>query len=304
MIRTMTDSRARVPVLAAIVAMLLAGCAGSPSPEAGSPPPEEVALAYGRALYADDGEAIWGLVSEADRRAKDGPTFRRQRLVDGFARELLAQLGGYVTATPVTTTIDGDRARVRLTFRLPDANAAAISERVHDWDEKALNELPADARRRIRADLEQLHRDGALPMVEGEESFDLVRERSGWRMDLNWAGGVQVTFAAVHDPALPLRVSIEPASATVARGERLHVTLSVTNTGDREVETRVRHRTEPESESAHLALVQCPLLIPVRLAPGETKDFVSEYLLLGDAPERLKALQVTHAFPRGIAAAR
>lgn len=289
--------RQRLAVLPAIVFIVLAGCARSPGPE-------ETALAYGRALYANDGDAIWNLASENDRRAKDLAAFRQQQqIVDGFARELLAQLGEYVTATPVATTVTGDRARVTLKFHLPDANARIISDLAHDWDEKALDALPADGRRRVRAALEKLHRDRAIPVVEGEESFDLVRERAEWRMSLNWADGVHVTFAAVHDPGLPLRIAIEPASTTVTRGERIRVTLSVTNTGDREVESRVQHRTQPESASSHLALLHCPLLIPVRLAPGETRDFVSEYLLLADSPVALKSLDVTYAFPGEVAAA-
>jgi hypothetical protein len=282
---------ARVALPIAIALMLVAGCGRTSSPE-------DVALSYSRALYANDGDAIWSLVSSADHRAKDGATFRRQQqIVEGFARELLGQLGGYVSATPVATSVRGDRARVTLKLRLPDANAAAISDLAYGWDEKRLNELPADARARIRAGLERLRRTGTMPIVEGEESFDLVREQSGWRMDLHWARGVRIEFAAVHDPALPLRVAVEPASPSVARGERLRVTLSVTNVGGREIETRVRHRIEPDSDSGHLALLQCPLLLPVRLPPGATRGFVSEYLLLADAPDTLEALHVVYRFP-------
>jgi hypothetical protein len=282
-------ARCALPI--AIAVMLVAGCARTPSPD-------DVALSYSRALYANDGDAIWSLVSSADRRAKDGATFRRQRqLVEGFAWELLAQLGGYVSATPVTTSIRGDRARVTLRLRLPDANAAAISALAHGWDEKTLNELPAAARARIRTGLERLHTTGSMPIVEGEESFDLIREHSGWRMYLDWARGVRIELTAVHDPALPLRVAVAPASPTVARGERLRVTLSVTNLGEREIETRVSHRIEPDSDSGHLALLQCPLLLPVRLRPGDTREFVSEYLLLADAPEALETLRVTYRFP-------
>lgn len=282
---------ARFALPIAIAIMLVAGCARTPGPE-------DVALSYSRALYANDGEAIWSLVSSADRRAKNGTTFRRQQqIVDGFAWELLAQLGGYVSATPVATSIRGDRARVTLKLRLPDANAAPVRDLALGWDEKTLNELPADARARIRTGLERLHRDGTMPTVEGEESFDLVREPSGWRMSLDWARGVRIEFAAVTDPALALRVAVEPASPTVARGERFRVTLSVTNVGGREIETRVRHRIEPAPDSGHLALLQCPLLVPVRLPPGDTREFVSEYLLLADAPETLEALQVTYRFP-------
>ncbi|MGH7391245.1 MAG: hypothetical protein ACREM3_17565 [Candidatus Rokuibacteriota bacterium] len=279
-------------------AMLLAACGRTSGPE-------DVVLAYGRALYASDSDEMWGLVSAADRRVKDEATFRRQQQdVQGFTREVLGQLAGYITATPVKAAVTGAQARVTLRFRLPDANAPAIRDLVHGWDENELGRLPSNERARIRERLEQLRRDGALPVVEGDETFDLVREGLRWRVFLNWAGGVRVAFLGAPDPALPLRVSVEPAAAVLARGERMRVTVSVTNAGRHEITTRVRHRTKPDTEADHLALLQCPLLVPVRLAPGETAEFVSEYLLLADAPEAAKALEVTYAFPAGEAQAR
>ena len=275
----------------AIAGVLLAAC-GRPTR------PEPVALAYGRALYANDADAAWRLISEVDRRVKDEPTFRRQQQnLQGFARDAVQQLAGYIAATPVLTTISGDRATVTLRFRLPDANAPPMRTLMLDWDEDRLNSLSAEERQRITARLQDLHTRGELPTLDGDETMELIRESGRWQVFLNWAGGARVAFAATIDPGLPLDVTISPSSAVLAPGERVRVSVRAKNTGGREVTTRVRHQIDPDAEARHLALLQCPLLVPARLAPGASDEYESEYMLLADAPATVRAFTVTYRFP-------
>lgn len=277
--------------LLAAALVVSVGCTRAPAPEA-------VALAYGRAVYAGDAGAVWRLVSDADRRVKDEAVFRRQQHQAGrVAQEALDQLARAITASSVKTTITGDRASVTLRFRLPDANAPEIRTLLHDWDDNRLNALADAERRSIRERLERLHRDGKLPMVEGDETIELVREARGWTVFLNWAGGVAVRFEAAVDSPLPLQVSVTPASAILAPGERIRVTVRATNAGSREVTTRVGHRIEPSAQAEHLALLQCPLFVPVTLKPHETEEYTSEYLLLATTPTGVKSLAVTFRFP-------
>lgn len=279
-------------VFLAIATLFVAACTRSA-------PPDEIALEYGRALYASDAEAMWPLLSRADQRVKDVATFRRQlEQVDGFARELVHQLAGYVTATADKIVVSGDRATVTLWFRLPDANAPEIRALAHDWDERRLNGLARNERDAIRARLERLHRDGSLPIAEGEETIRLVREETSWRVFLDWASsGVRVDFSADIGVGQLLEVTVTPASAIVAPGERVRVTLRARNTGRSELTTRVGHRIEPEAHATSLALLVCPLLVPVTLPPGGIREFVSEYMLLPDVPASAKAFTVTYRFP-------
>lgn len=284
-------SRAHARPLAIAASVLLAAC-GRPTGA------EDVALAYGRAIYANDAEVAWRLISDADRRVKDEATFRRQqRELQGFTRDAVRQLAGYTTATPVKTTITRDRATVTLRFRLPDANAPAVRRLMLDWDEDELNKLSAADHQRISARLRDLHTRGRVPTIEGDETMELVREAGRWRVFLNWAGGVRVTFTASVDPALPLTVTISPASVVLAPGERVRVSVRARNTGGQEATTRVTHRIEPEAEAYRLALLRCPLLLPVRLAPGGVDEYESEYLLLADTPAAVGTLTVTYRFP-------
>lgn len=264
---------------AALALLLLVGCTAPPAPE-------EVALDYGRALYAGDARALHRLVSRADRDARDEATVRRTLAeVDGFAAELVRQLAGYITATAVDREVTGARAVVRLTLRLPDANAPAVRALVHDWDVDRLNRLSASERARLAARLAELHRAGTLPMVDGRERFELVREADGWRVVAHWTAGRPVAVAAAADPALGLEVHAEPSRLRVVPGERFRVTLRVHNRGAVRRTLRVEHAVEPAAGAETLALVRCPLFVPVTVAAGATETFVSEYLLLPEAPE-------------------
>lgn len=259
--------------------------------------PEDVALEYGRSLYASDLERAWRLISAEDQRVKDERTFRREGgSASGFALEVSRQLASFIEATAMETKIGGDRARVKLKVRLPEANAPEIAALVANWDERHLNTLPQPERERITRRLDQLHRSKQIPMLEGEESFELVRERAGWRVFLNWAGGVRVRFRTALQEKIPLEVRVSPEEALVTPGERVHVTLHATNRSAQNIVARVTHRVDPKAQADSLALLQCPLFIPVTLKPGQVEEFRSEYLLLKGVPADTKQFQVTYEF--------
>lgn len=279
-------------VRAVLLTGLLAagGCARQPAPET-------VALDYARALYASDLVATYRLLSAEDRRVKDERSFIQERDgPTGFALEVAQQLAAFIEGNAVETTLRGERATVRLRFRLPNANAREIATLVHDWDEGRLNTLSATERRQVTVRLADLHRAGRIPMLDTEETVELVREDRGWRVFLNWAGGVRVRFGAATGEAMPVRVTVSPEESRLRPGDRLWVTVRVTNLSGRAVTARVRHRIEPEPQAHHLALLQCPLLLPVTLPAGGSEEFRSEYMLLPDLPEQTRGFEVTYAF--------
>ena len=272
--------------------LLLAGCARGAGPE-------DVALEYARSLYADDPAGAYRLLSAQDRQARDEATFLRERgQPSGFALELARKFASFIEATPAKKTSEGGHVTITLTLRLPDANAPAIAALVQGWDERRLNALSRVERRRTLKALGRLRRAGALPTLEGQEAFALVREGSGWRVFLNLAGGVRVRFQAAVDDAVPLQVTVHPDEVLVNPGERVQVSVRVRNPRTREIVARVGHRIEPASQAEFLAMLQCPMLLPVTVAPGQTEEFRSEYLVLKDVPAGAKRLQVTYEFVR------
>lgn len=270
--------------------LVLLGCVREPWPE-------EVALQYGRALYAGDLVEAYRFISSEDRRVKDQATFRRERgEASGFAVDVARQLASFIVATPVERTVRGKRAMVRFRIRLPDANAPEIVGLVGEWDERRLNALTAAARGRILERLEELGTAGRLPMVEGEETFELVKEAAGWRVSLNLAGGVHVQFHAKASKSLPLGLNVSPEETRVVPGDRVRVTIRATNLSGQPVRARVSHRVEPTTQADSLAFLLCPLFLPVTLSGGQSREFVSEYLVLKDVPKDAKQFQVTYEF--------
>ncbi len=270
--------------------LVLLGCVREPGPE-------EVALQYARALYASDLVEAYRFISSEDRRVKDESVFRRERGdASGFALDVARQLASFIEARAVEKTVREKQATVRLRLRLPNANAPEIVALVSEWDQQRLNALPRTEREKIPRELDRLHEAGRIPMLDGEESFELVREVSGWRVTLNWVGGVRVRFQAAIRDRLPLRVTIVPEETRLAPGERIRVTVRATNLSRRMLVARVGHLVEPKPAAESLAMLQCPLVLPVTLKRGQTEEFVSEYMVLSGGDAAAGLLRVTYEF--------
>jgi cytochrome c oxidase assembly protein Cox11 len=167
---------------------------------------------------------------------------------------------------------------------------------VREWDERRLNALSRPEQEAIARELDQLHRAGKIPLLEGEETFELVREGRHWRVFLDWARGVRVRFDTASQAAIPLELTVSPVEVLVKPGERVRVTVRAKNLSAREIVTRVGHRIEPKAEAHSLALLRCPLFFPVTLAPGQVEEFLSEFVLAKDlAPETIR-FDVTYVF--------
>jgi len=208
--------------------------------------------------------------------------------------EAARKLSGLIELKPVSEQPDGKANRVRVAMKLPDANG--VSALLLDWDEKRLNALPAPAQKKILAAIDDLTRQKKLPMIEGEEEFVLVQENAQWKVHLNWAAGVKVKFATVLPPGGGILA--EPIiKETVTRSDDLFtIGFNVKNRTSRELVTRIVHQVEPEDMAPYLDLVECALLLPVRLRPGEEQTYNSTYVVRGDLPDGIKNLDVTYEF--------
>jgi hypothetical protein len=212
----------------------------------------------------------------------------------GFALDAARKLSGLIELKPVSEQPDGKAKRVRVAMKLPDANG--VSALLLDWDEKRLNALPAPAQKKILVAIDDLTRQKKLPMIEGEEEFVLVQENAQWKVHLNWAAGVKVKFATILPP--DGGILAEPIiKETVARSDDLFtIGFNVKNRTSRELVTRIVHRVEPKEMAPYLDLVECALLLPVRLRPGEEQTYNSTYVVRGDLPDGVKNLNVTYEF--------
>ena len=257
--------------------------------------PVEVLKKYLTSVYARDFHQAYKFISAADRQLKTRHDYVRERgPFNGFAHEVARKLSGFMELRPVSRRIDGTKNRVTLALKLPDANA--LSDLLLEWDERRLNTLPWSEQKKILSKLDDLAREDKLPTIEGEEEFTVVREGSQWKVFLDWAAGVQVKF----DTRLPAGgvLAAQPTTReTVARsGDLFTIGFKVKNNGAGDIVTRIAHRVEPEEMAQYLDLVECALLLPVRLQPGEEQIYKSTYVVRGDLPDGTKSLDVTYEF--------
>lgn len=264
----------------------------------GSSPRQEPAQAlsqYLRFLYARDFRQAYRFISADDQGLKNVNDYSRERgSFSGFTLAVAARLAGLIEIRQLSSAAEGPRRRVTVAMKLPDANS--IAPMLLDWDDKKLNALSSPERRNLLSAIDGLIGAGKLPMIEGEEKFVLIKEGFKWKVFLDWAAGVQVQFTATVPPGG--EVAATPVSkATVARsGDLFTVGLKVANRSTKEIVTRIAHRVEPQELAQYLDLVECALLLPVRIGPGEEQVYNSTYVVRGDLPDGTKTLNVTYEF--------
>ena len=260
--------------------------------------PEDVALAYLRAIYARDMSAAYGMLAAADRALKSREAFaREQGTFTGFAREVARELAEGIEASRIERVEGDGRLRIRLRTRLPDANAPALLPVVRDWEESALDAMGPAERVAALARIRDLFVAGRMPMLEGEETLTLVRDADGWRVLLDWAGGVRVRFRVEIPTDIPLAGAFEQDEAMASRGGPVSLKLRVTNPTDREVRVRARHLVSPPAMQERVEVVQCSFLLPVTLGPRLSDEYPVVYFV-GDIPPDVKEITVTLALYR------
>jgi hypothetical protein len=257
--------------------------------------PVEILTKYLRVLYARDYRQAYRFISAADRELKTRNEYVRERgAFSGVALDAARRLSGLIAIHPVTQQTDEAKSRLKVALKLPDANA--VADLLLGWDEQRLNALPASEQKKILARIDQLVRDGKVPMIEGQEEFVLVQEGSQWKIFLDWAAGVQVKFGTTLPANGALAAQPTIKETIVRSGDLFTVGFKVQNQGTGEIVTRIVHRVEPKAIAEYLDLVECALLLPVRLRPGEAQIFHSTYIVRGDLPDETKSLDVTYEF--------
>ena len=257
--------------------------------------PIETLTPYLKFLYARDFRQAYRFISADDQRLKMANDYvRERRPFSGFTLDVARKLANRIEVRLLSNQLEDARTSVTAFMKLPDANS--LAELLLDWDETKLNALSASERKIRLAAIDSLIARNKLPMIEGEEKFVLVKEGSKWKVFLDWAAGAQVRFAATLPPGA--EIAAEPLTRqTVARsGDLFTVGFKVSNPTTKEIVTRIGHRVEPKELSQYLDLVECALLLPVRILPGETQTYRSTYLVRGDLPDGTKRINVTYEF--------
>ncbi len=250
---------------------------------------------YLQASYARDYRQAYAYISALDRRLKDERSYVRERgAFNGFTLEVAKQLASTIEVHPLETRIEHDRARLRLKIKLPDAGK--LGSLLLNWDSERLNTLSVRQRREIIETLTKQRKAGKLEMLEGEESFELVKESGTWKIFLDWAAGVKIKFQTTLASGATIETKLVQTEVVTKPGELFNIALRIRNNSKQELTARIGHLVDPHGVRDHLDLVECGFLLPVRLLPQKEEEFTSTYLLRGGLPEGVRELTVTYAF--------
>lgn len=251
---------------------------------------------YLAAVYARDYRAVYPLMSAADRKNKSEEEFLRENpSFTGPALEMAHRLARMVEFGDVRAEARGDRVAVRFAFRAPDANQPALRQVVLDFDSDRLAHLSENDKRAITQKLDAMHSRGALPMIEGQDALELVREDGGWRVFNNWSAGVRVRFKGEVREGLPWEFRPLQEIVLAKPGETLQAVYEAKNLSDRPVTAKALHIDRPAGAEKYLEIIQCFCFIRETLKPGETKRFPLTFRVK-DPPPDVKELEINYQF--------
>lgn len=262
---------------------------GSPSA------PLRTITAYLRSAYAHDHKKAYRLIANRDRLIKSEELYIQEKgAFSGFTLTVAEKLAEMIEIRQTGVAESNDATKIKFSIKLPDANS--LSQLLLDWDQDKLNALPPQKQKEILATLDSLRRAGNLKFIEGEEEQTLVKENGLWRVLFDWAAGLRVQYDATVPKSAAIEAMPLNRETSVRANELFTIAYRVRNRSPETIATRIVHRVEPAELRQHLDLVECSLLLPVKLKPGEDREFSSTYLVRGDLPDGSKQLKVTYDF--------
>ena len=214
-----------------------------------------------------------------------------------MALELTHKLAETIELRDVRTDIQGNRAKANFTVRFPNANVSELQQLFLDFDPDRLTKLTTRERGAIEEKLEQMKSQRTIPMIEGEDNLELVREKGKWRVLVEWAGAIRVRFFAEVKEGLSWEFGPVQGTVLARPGETLQAIYRVKNVSARPITAKARHLDESKELAAkYLEIIQCFCFIQITLAPGEQKELPLVFRVHWDTPKDVKEFRVTYDF--------
>ncbi len=257
--------------------------------------PDEIALAYARAVYARDYAQAWEFISAADKQYKT----REQYLVEngsfsGLEQELAATLAGWIQFTQTHVEVAGDRATVAVHVKAPNGNQPEVYKLLQEAERES--ELTAAERRALLERLESLYAADQIEILEGEHRFALHREPDGWRVVMDWAGAIVIKLTAEVNPDLDWEFYPLQAEVRALPGETLTAVYRAVNRTDYPITAKGKHIVLPEAYKEYFTTLQCFCFVQQTLQPGESKDMELIFRIDYDIPAEVREFENKYVF--------
>jgi len=256
--------------------------------------PMEVARSYLRVTLARNYREAYRFISAADRRVTNQEDYvQAQGGFSGFALQLAKMLAAQVEFRLVEQETKGHRARLTLDYKVPAADE--VSALLYNWDQDKLNALSRAEQQPIIGALEKMRKAGNMINIEGRETFNLVKEDGRWKVFLDWASGIKVSFNAALPSDSLVEVEVLKRELIASVDEPFQTNLKFRNRGRHEIVARIDHLIEPREFAGRVAMIACGFLRPLTLYPGEVREVSSAYLLDPGFPKDT-TLSITFVF--------
>ena len=258
-------------------------------------PPDAVALEYARAIYARDYATAWEFISDRDKEVKSRKAYLAENdSYEGLKQELTYELAGWLRFTDTEIEVHDDHATVITYYQAPNGNQREVYELLHAAGRES--EMSDTDRGTLFQRLESLYAAGEIEMLEGEQTFALVRESNGWRMAMGWEEAVVVRLAAAVSPDLPWEFYPLRTEIRALPGEKLTAVYRATNRSDHPITAKGKHIILPEAYSDYFTTIQCFCFIQHTLQPGESQDMKLVFRIDYDVPAEARDFENKYIF--------
>jgi hypothetical protein len=246
--------------------------------------PIDVAKAYLQAAHARDAKTAYRYISSLDRKLRDEKTYLvSQDSFGGFALEFATRLAADMEVWVIEQKMAVTKARLEVGYRIPTGDE--ISPRLFDWNADKLNSLSAPEQAAVIAAWENLRKTRKTVALEGREIFDLVLEKSGWKISLDWPSRSRILFKARPPGSGELAVKFLRNDLLVKIDEPFQIDFTVENRSDRDLTIKVNHLFKPRRVAENIDMIACGSLAALRLGPRTVHAISSNYLLRGPLPK-------------------
>ena len=249
--------------------------AGAKSPQG---EPIDAVKAYLKASYARDYKNAYQYISFQDQLIWNEKSYASQSgSFTGFALELAQALADSMEIWVIDGKQDPRRARYKVGYRVPTADE--LSSLVFDWDPDKLNALSRPQQQQLLETLGKMKKDGKMIMIEGQETFDLVSDKNGWKLFLDWASGIKITLKAYSAASNDIEARFLQNELIVKKDEPFQINLKITNRSKQPIIARIVHHVEPREMEKRIDMIACGALRPLALQPGDIQEVSSAYLI-------------------------
>ena len=265
---------------------------------AGAKPPQvepiDVVKAYLKANYARDYQNAYRYISSQDQLVWNEKSYASQSEgFTGFALELAQTLAASMEVWVIEKQLSSNRAHYKIGYRVPTADE--LSALLLDWEPAKLNALSRPRQEQLLETLGKMKKDDKMIMIEGQETIDLVADKGGWKVFLDWASGIRITLKADSAPSTEVEARFVQNELMVKKDEPFQIDLKIKNRSKRPIVARIVHHVEPRDMENHIDMIACGALGPLALQPGDVQQISSAYLIR-DGIQAGEKIGITYEF--------